>query len=143
AWGRNAQPRWSPDGSKLAFVSVRDNHSFVAVYDAKTRRIDYVAPSVDFDLSPTWSPDGKRLAFIRRPGTPFGQQAQAGDGSIGNPGGPGAAGRGGRGSRGGGGGRGGAATNAPADGLYRAVFRGGYTLSFMVADVAALDSARE
>jgi len=95
---------WSPDGSKLAFVSIRDNHSFVAVYDVKTRRVDYIAPSVDFDASPTWSADSKRIAFIRRPGTPFGQQVQRGDGSIGNPSGPGAAaaGRGGRGGRGGG-----------------------------------------
>ena len=37
-------------------------------------------PSVDHDTSPTWSPDGKRLAFIRRPGTPFGLQTQAGSG---------------------------------------------------------------
>src|SRR4029079_14547201 len=80
-WGRNAQPRWSPDGSKLAFTSLRDNHSYVAVYDVKQRRIDYMAPGVDFDASPSWSADGKRIAVIRRPGTPFGQQAQAGDGS--------------------------------------------------------------
>ncbi len=142
AWGRNSNPRWSPDGTKLAFVSTRDNHSFVAVYDTKTRRIDYIAPSVDFDLSPTWSPDSKQIAFIRRPGTPFGQQAQTGDGSIGNPGGPGAAGRGGRGGRGGGG-RGAAAPDVAPDGLYRAVFRGGYNISFMVANVASPDSARE
>jgi dipeptidyl aminopeptidase/acylaminoacyl peptidase len=140
AWGRNASPRWSPDGSKLAFVSVRDNHSFVAIYDVKTRKVDYVAPSVDFDASPTWSPDGKRIAFIRRPGTPFGQQAQRGDGSIGNPSGPAQAGRAGRG---GGGGRGASDVAAAADGLHRAVFRGGYSVSFMVADVAAPDSAQE
>src|SRR5512133_428113 len=42
AWGRNGNPRWSPDGSKLAFVSVRDNHSFVAIYDTKTKLISYV-----------------------------------------------------------------------------------------------------
>jgi dipeptidyl aminopeptidase/acylaminoacyl peptidase len=132
-WGRNAQPRWSPDGTKLAFTSVRDNHSFVAVYDVKKRRINYMAPSVDFDASPAWSVDGKRIAFIRRPGTPFGQQAQAGDGSLGNPNGPAAqAGRGGRG-----GGRGGVQqAGGPADGLHRAAFRGGYSLSLMVADVA-------
>jgi len=133
-WGRNAQPRWSPDGSKLAFTSVRDNHSFVVVYDAKKRRVDYMAPGVDFDAGPSWSEDGKRIAFIRRPGTPFGQQAQAGDGSLGNPNGPAAAA--GRGGRGGGRGANVAQAGAPADGLHRAAFRGGYTLSLMVADVA-------
>ncbi|MEP6491353.1 MAG: prolyl oligopeptidase family serine peptidase [bacterium] len=127
AWGRNAGPRWSPDGSRLAFVSVRDNHSFVGVYDVKARRTEFMAPSVDFDNSPSWSNDGKRIAFVRRPGTPFGQQTQRGDGSIGNPNGPGAAA-----ARGG---RGGNATGR-ADGLYRAEFRGGYNISLMVAEVA-------
>jgi dipeptidyl-peptidase-4 len=141
-WGRQSSPVWSPDGSKLAFVSTRDNHSFVGVFDMKTRRVDFVSPSVDFDTAPVWSADGKQIAFIRRPGTPFGNQAQQGAGGIGGPAGPAAA-RGGRGGNGGGGrgGRGGFgqandSTPQRIDGLYRAAFPGGYTLSFMVADVA-------
>ena len=138
AWGRQTSLRWSPDGTKLAFVSIRDNHSYVAIFDVKSRHIAYVAPGVDFDASPTWSPDGKRIAFVRRPGAPFAQQAQRGDGSIGNPSGP-AAGRGGRGA-----GRGNTASSGGRpDGLTRAAFRGGYTISFMVADVASPDSAQE
>ncbi len=75
-WGRQANPIWSPDGSKLAFVSTRDNtHSFIGVWDAKTDRVDFMSPSTDFDNSPTWSADSKHLIFIRRPGAPFGQQA--------------------------------------------------------------------
>jgi dipeptidyl-peptidase 4 len=130
-WGRNMAPIWSPDGGRLAFVSVRDNHSFIGVYDVRKRQVQFMGPSVDWDASPAWSHDGKRIAFTRRPGTPFGQQAQPGDGSIGNSNGPGSNGR-----RGGRGGRGGAGITdtARADGLYRAAFRGGYTLSFMVAD---------
>jgi dipeptidyl aminopeptidase/acylaminoacyl peptidase len=133
-WGRNTTPRWSPDGARLAFVSARENHSYVVVYDMKTRRVTYLAPGVDFDASPTWSPDGKRVAFIRRPGTPFGQQAQGGVGGIGGPSGPAQQGRG-RGNAGRGG-RGGSDTSVPADGLYRAVFKGGYSLSLMEADIA-------
>jgi dipeptidyl-peptidase-4 len=138
-WGRQSNPVWSPDGSKLAFVSARDNHSLIGVYDMKSRKVEFLSPSVDFDASPTWSPDGKRIAFVRRPGTPFAMQAQQGGGGIGNPGGP-AAGRGGRGGggRGAGGGRGGAEDTAAVhiDGLHNAAFPGGYTSSFMIADVA-------
>lgn len=59
--------RWSPDGSKLAFVSGRGDHGFVGVYDLSARVLRYLAPSVDNDRSPVWSPDGARVAFIRIP----------------------------------------------------------------------------
>src|SRR5262249_46350275 len=88
AWGTNTNPRWSPDGSKLAFTGTRVDHSFIGIYDVRTKDLKFVSPSVDFDSSPSWSPDGKRIAFIRRPGTPFGLQAQQGTGSLGNPNGP-------------------------------------------------------
>ena len=91
AWGTNGNPVWSPDGTKVAFVSNRGDHTFIGVYDSRTRSVSYLAPSVDHDTSPTWSPDSKRIAFVRRPGTPFGQQVQAGGGGIGNPPGPAAA----------------------------------------------------
>ena len=58
---------WSPDGSKLAFVSDRVNHSFIAVYDFNTKALSYLDPSVDRDSNPVWSTDGKQIAFIRVP----------------------------------------------------------------------------
>jgi dipeptidyl-peptidase 4 len=143
-WGQQSNPRWSPDGSKVAFVSNRGDHSYIGVYDVSSRRVDYVAPSVDCDANPTWSPDGKRIAFTRRPGTPFGRQVQEGTGGIGNPPGPAATGRqGGAGCGGGGGGRGGRGaqpdSTPPAGrpaGLYNATFANGSTLALMVADIA-------
>ena len=81
AWGQNSGPRWSPDGSKVAFVSNRTTHSFIAVYDVKTHSVNFMAAGVDRDTSPTWSPDGKTIAFLRRPGSPFGLQPTPGRGS--------------------------------------------------------------
>ena len=59
--------RWSPDGAKLAFVSDRDDHSFVAAYSFATKSITYLDPSTDQDESPIWSPDSAHLAFVRIP----------------------------------------------------------------------------
>lgn len=156
AWGTQRSPRWSPDGSRLAFVSMRGNHSFIGVYDMKARRVSFLAPSVDFDDAPTWSPNGKEIVFTRRPGLPFGQQGQVSSNSIGNPSGP-ASGQGA--SRGpcantplaGQGGFGNQAARPANDsaqrakeppGLCRATFAGGHTLSVMIANVST-GEARE
>jgi dipeptidyl aminopeptidase/acylaminoacyl peptidase len=65
ARGKNAQPKWSPDGKKIAFVSDRGDHSFVVIYEFGRTELRYVSPSADRDLSPRWSSDGSQLAFIR------------------------------------------------------------------------------
>jgi dipeptidyl aminopeptidase/acylaminoacyl peptidase len=149
AWGTNGNPVWSPDSTRVAFVSNRVDHSYVAVYDVRKRTVTYLAAGVDRDTSPTWSADSKRVAFIRRPGLPFGQMPQQ-TSAAGNP--PGAAGAQGRGrggaaaaqGRGAGAGQGGQRGGAgqsqgPIDGLMRAAFKDGYTLAFWVADAATGD----
>ena len=69
--GKNdAQPRWSPDGTKLAFVSKRGD-------DEKAHRQLYVMPAgggepecltdLKEDVGePVWSPDGTRIVFSAR-----------------------------------------------------------------------------
>jgi dipeptidyl aminopeptidase/acylaminoacyl peptidase len=59
--------RWSPDGTHLAFVSNRSDHSFIAVYSAASGSITYLDPSTDRDRNPVWSPDSARIAFLRIP----------------------------------------------------------------------------
>jgi dipeptidyl-peptidase-4 len=137
-WGVQSSPKWSPDGRKFAFVTTRQDHSFVAVHDMATRTISYMAPSVDFDANPMWTDDSRHIVFTRRPGLPFAQQSQQGGGGIGIPNGPAfqAAGRGGQGRGGEGGPTPPAGRVADVPGLARATFKGGYTLSLWKASVA-------
>lgn len=65
--GSQNNMRWSPDGSKLAFVSSRNDHAFVGVYEFSSSAIRFLDPSVDRDGNPVWSPDGKQVAFTRTP----------------------------------------------------------------------------
>lgn len=68
ARGRLGSPVWSPDGSRLAFVSSRESHALIGIYRDDSTPISWLAPSVARDGSPRWSPDGQRIAFVRRPG---------------------------------------------------------------------------
>jgi dipeptidyl aminopeptidase/acylaminoacyl peptidase len=66
--GKDSDLVWSPDGSRLAFVSKRRDHSFIGIFTAKDTPILYLSPSTSLDESPRWAPDGTRVAFVRRPG---------------------------------------------------------------------------
>ncbi len=155
-WGVQSDPKWSPDGRKIAFVSTRTDHSFIVVYDVATRSVKYMSPSVDFDTTPMWLSDSKHMIFMRQPGLPFGQQTlgtgAANSASYAAPSqapataAPTARG-GGRGGQSGRSGQASAATtaanNPSADnpvpnnspGIMRATFKGGHTLAFFKADV--------
>jgi len=69
ARGRNGDPHWSPDGTRLAFVSNRTDHSFVGIFAADSTPIVWMDPTFSRDRSPRWSPDGSRVAFVRLPGS--------------------------------------------------------------------------
>ena len=66
--GENGDPRWSPDGSRLAFVANRGDHAFIGVYTNDSTPVTWLGPAFARDRSPRWSPDGKRIAFVRLPG---------------------------------------------------------------------------
>jgi TolB protein len=62
---RDLEAAWSPDGSRVAFSSVRGgNRDIYAVAPGggePVRLTDDPAP----DLSPAWAPDGRSIAFVR------------------------------------------------------------------------------
>jgi dipeptidyl aminopeptidase/acylaminoacyl peptidase len=62
--GKDSDLQWSEDGTHLAFVSDRGDHSFIGIWDGDSPLM-YVDPSTGKDRSPRWSPDGAHLAFVR------------------------------------------------------------------------------
>jgi dipeptidyl aminopeptidase/acylaminoacyl peptidase len=64
--GRITDMAWSPDGSRLAYVSRREGHALIGIYGGPALPITYVQAASGVDGNPTWSPDGKRIAFTRR-----------------------------------------------------------------------------
>ncbi len=66
--GQDSDLRWSPDGSALAFVSTRTDHSFIGIFRNDATPLQFVAPAASQDIMPRWSPAGSSIAFIRVPG---------------------------------------------------------------------------
>jgi dipeptidyl aminopeptidase/acylaminoacyl peptidase len=66
--GEVHEPRWSPDGKRLAFSVDRKSHAMIAVVALDGEALRWIAPSTERDASPRWSPDGQRIAFMREAG---------------------------------------------------------------------------
>jgi TolB protein len=56
-------PIWSPDGQKIAYVSLRDGNREVYLMDADGKNSVNVTRHPADDWTPAWSPDSKRLLF--------------------------------------------------------------------------------
>ncbi len=64
--GRDIEPAWSPDGSKIVFSSARDDADNLELYvmnadGSDQHRLVEIQPGDE--LGPEWSPDGKQIVF--------------------------------------------------------------------------------
>ena len=59
----NHSPVMSPDGTKIAFRSNRDENFEIYVMNANGKNLKNLTLHLDSDTSPTWSPDGGKIAF--------------------------------------------------------------------------------
>ena len=63
---RAAMPRWSPDGSEIAYMSARRGKPWKATLIPKDGGTpEHLIPGNSTESDPNWSPEGNRLVFAR------------------------------------------------------------------------------
>ena len=78
---QDAQPAWSPDGTKIAFVSDRDGNADIYVMNADGSGPVNITKHAGADYAPAWSPDGTKIAFQSDRETDFAVWVMNADGS--------------------------------------------------------------
>lgn len=63
--GPESQLTWSPDSTRVAYLSQRDALTHVYVYDFKKHAETELTSGPVSDLGPRFSPDGKSIAYVR------------------------------------------------------------------------------
>ena len=64
-------PVWSPDGSRLAYVSFETGMSAIFVHDVHTGAREKIAAFEGVNSAPAWSPDGSKIALtLSKDGNP-------------------------------------------------------------------------
>ncbi len=64
----DSAPSWSPDSSKIAFMSNRNGNDEIYVMDANGRNPVNLTNHPSWDSSADWSPDGKKIVFFSHRG---------------------------------------------------------------------------
>jgi TolB protein len=64
----DTSPSWSPDGSRLAFISARNGNWELYVVDVASGLELRLTDDPAIDVAPIWSPDGRQLAFLSNRG---------------------------------------------------------------------------
>jgi len=71
----SAQPTFSPDGQRIAFMSDRSGHPEVYISDVDGTNAELLTAAAfgdrDYRAGPDWSPDGRLVAFQSRNGGTF------------------------------------------------------------------------
>lgn len=62
-------PAWSPDGTRLAYVSFENNQSEIYIQHLLTKQRDRVSSRAGINGAPVWSPDGRQLAMTLSKGS--------------------------------------------------------------------------
>jgi Tol biopolymer transport system component len=61
---RDAEPAWSPDGSRIAFRAERDGNAEIYAMNADGSSPVRLTSNPFSDFAPAWSPDGGKIAFV-------------------------------------------------------------------------------